>query len=295
VGNFLDIYIAIGLALCSSISFGLFSVMARKAMNQGSAISASVVSVVVGLPIMFALSLYYSSWGSLTWEGVFWFTVTGFLAPGLARPLIYLSIRYVGVGRAMPLITVTPFISMLVAVAWLREQPSTVIYGATALVVTGCFLIALKPEGDKDWRRIFLFLPFAHSLVMAFASTTRRYSLLVFPDFLIGILIASIASLPAILLFWPFLPAEERWRIEKGGLKMMIQTGLLNSLSFLMFFASFQFGPVSIVVPVCYAAPLFALVFTRIWLRDDEALTWQKCVGAATLFVGVALIVINAT
>ncbi len=96
MGIFLDIYIAIGLALCASISFGLFSVMARKAMNQGSAISASTVSVVVGLPIMLALSLYYSSWGSLTWEGVFLFTVTGFLAPGLARPLIYLTAIHQG-------------------------------------------------------------------------------------------------------------------------------------------------------------------------------------------------------
>ncbi|MBT3349959.1 MAG: DMT family transporter [Nitrospinaceae bacterium] len=291
----MDIGIAIGLAIISAITFGIFSVMARKAMNLGSAISASTVSVMVGLPIMLALSLYYSSWGNLTLEGTFWFALTGFLAPGLARPLIYLSIRYVGVGRAMPLITVTPFISMLLAVAWLTEEPSPVIYGATTLVVVGCFLIALKPKGDADWLRIFLLLPIVHSLVMAFATTTRRYSLLVLPDFLIGIIIASIASLPAVLLFWPFLPVEERWRIEEGGLKMMIQTGLLNSFSFLMFFASFQYGPVSIVVPIAYSAPFFALICTRIWLRDEEILTWQKCVGAATLFVGVVLIVINAS
>jgi drug/metabolite transporter (DMT)-like permease len=176
----------------------------------------------------------------------------------------------------------------------LGEQPGPVIFGATALVVTGCFLIALKPEGDKDWRRIHLLLPFAHSLVMAFATTTRRYSLLIMPDILIGIIIASLASIPAIFLFLPFLPPEERWRIEPGGHKMMILTGLLNSLSFLVFFSAFQFGPVSIVVPIGYAAPLFALVFTRIWLRDEEVLTWQKWTGAATLFIGVVLIVSNA-
>ena len=75
---------------------------------------------------------------------------------------------------------------------------------------------------------------------------------------------------------------------------MMILTGLLNSFSFLVFFSAFQFGPVSIVVPIGYAAPLFALVFTRIWLRDEEVLTWQKWTGAVTLLIGVVLIVTNA-
>ncbi len=289
----MNTYLAIGLALCSASTFGAFSVMARKAMNMGSAISASLISVVIGIPIMLVLSFYFSDWGKLTLEAALWFSLTGFLAPGLARPLIYLSIRYIGVGRAMPLITMTPFVSTMAAVAWLGEQPGPVIFGATALVVTGCFLIALKPEGDKDWRRIHLLLPFAHSLVMAFATTTRRYSLLIMPDILIGIIVASLASIPAIFLFLPFLPPEERWRIEPGGHKMMILTGLLNSLSFLVFFSAFQFGPVSIVVPIGYAAPLFALVFTRIWLRDEEVLTWQKWTGAATLFIGVVLIVSN--
>jgi drug/metabolite transporter (DMT)-like permease len=287
----LSAYLAAGLALCSAMTFGLFSVMARKAMNLGSALTASAISVAVGIPIMFVLTLFFSSWEKLTLEAVFWFSLTGALAPGLARPLIYISIRHIGVGRAMPLVTLTPFVSTLAAIFWLGEEPGPGIFAATFLIVTGCVLISLKPEGDKDWRRIYLFLPLAHSLSMAFATTSRRYSLLVFPDFLIGALIASVAALPAMLLFLPVLPKEERFRIEPGGLRMMILCGLVNSLTFLIFFAAFTFGPVSVVVPIGYAAPLFALVFTRIWLRDEEVLTWQKCAGAVTLFIGVVLVV----
>lgn len=287
----MNTFLAAGLALISASTFGLFSVMARKAMNMGSALTASIVSVMVGIPIMFTLTLFFSSWGKLTPLAVFWFALTGFLAPGLARPLVYLSIRFIGVGRAMPLITLTPFVSTVVAVLWLKEKPGSVLYGATALIVAGCILISLKPEGDRDWRRIFLFLPLVHSLTMAFASTTRRYSLLVMPDFFIGVLIASIASLPAMLLFMPFLPREERLRIEPGGLRMMIYCGLVNSISFIIFFSAFRFGPVSVVVPIGYSAPLFALVFTRVWLREEEVLTWQKWGGAVTLFAGVVLVV----
>lgn len=283
--------LAAGLALCAATTFGLFSVLARRAMDMGSALTASVVSVLVGIPIMFVLTLFLADWKELTPEAVFWFSLTGLLAPGLARPLVYLSIRHIGVGRAMPLITLTPFVSTLAAIIWLGETPGPALFGATFLIVAGCFLISLKPEGDRDWRRIFLLLPIAHSLTMAFASTSRRYSLLVFPDFLIGVLIASVASLPAMLLFLPVLPKEERFRIEPGGLRMMILCGLVNSISFIIFFSSFRFGPVSVVVPIGYAAPLFALVFTRIWRREDEVLTWQKCVGAVTLFIGVVVVI----
>lgn len=290
----MNTYIAIVLAVFAAITFGAFSIMAKKAMHLGSVLSVSLVSIVVGLPLMFVLSLFYSDWGKITWEAVVWFFLAGFLAPGLGRPLVYLAIKYVGVGRAMPLMTVTPFLSTVVAILWLRERPGLVIFGATALVVSGCFLIALKPESDKDWRRIYLLLPIAHSMVMAFATTTRRISLLVFPDIMIGITIASLASVPALFLFLPFLPPEERWRIEPGGHKMIVLTGLLNSFSFLIFFSAFQFGEVSIVVPIGYAAPLFALVFTQIWLQEEEILTWQKWVGAIFLFFGVVLIVTNA-
>ncbi len=290
----MDTYLAAGLALCAATTFGLFSVMARKAMDMGSALTASFISVVVGIPIMFVLTLFFSSWEKLTLEAALWFSLTGVLAPGLARPLVYLSIRYIGVGRAMPLITLTPFVSTVVAILWLGEEPGSVLFGATALIVAGCFLISLKPEGDRDWRRIFLFLPVIHSLTMAFASTTRRFSLLILPYFFIGVFIASVASLPALLLFMPFLPEREQFRIEPGGLSMMLYCGLVNSISFIVFFSSFTFGPVSVVVPIGYAAPLFALVFTRIWLRDEEVLTWQKCVGAVTLFAGVVLVVTYA-
>ncbi len=287
----MNTYLAAGLALCAASTFGLFSVIARKAMNAGSAFAASFISVVIGIPIMFVLTLFFSSWEKLTLEAFFWFSLTGALAPGLARPLVYLSIRFIGVGRAMPMITLTPFVSTMAAVLWLGEKPGSVIFGATALIVAGCFLISLKPEGDKDWRRIFLLLPLAHSVTMAFASTTRRYSLLVFPDFFIGVFIASVAALPAMLLFLPVLPKKERFRIEPGGLRMILLCGMMNSISFIMFFTAFTFGPVSVVVPIGYAAPLFALVFTRIWLRDEEVLTWQKWVGAVTLFIGVVLVV----
>ena len=50
--------------------------------------------------------------------------LAGFLAPGLGRPLVYLAIKYVGVGRAVPLMTVTPKILRILAGAFPQTLPA---------------------------------------------------------------------------------------------------------------------------------------------------------------------------
>ena len=118
----------------AALSFGTFSVIARKAMNVGTAYAAALVTVLMGIPIMLALSFIFSSWAKLTLEAALWFALAGILAPGIGRTLVYLSIRYIGVGRAMPLMALTPFTAMVVAVVFLGERPGPAVLGATMCV-----------------------------------------------------------------------------------------------------------------------------------------------------------------
>ncbi len=290
----MDSSLAVGFALFAALSFGTFSVMARKAMNVGTAYAAALVTVLMGIPIMLVLSFIFSSWEKLTLEAALWFALAGMLAPGIGRTLVYLSIRYIGVGRAMPLMALTPFTAMVAAVIWLGERPGPAVLGATTFVVAGCALLAMKPEGDRDWRRVHLLIPFAQSVAVAFAAVVRRHSLLLFPDYILGSTIASLAALPVMLLFQPFLPKKERFRIDPGKLGIFIACGLVNTMAFFSFFAAFQFGQVYFVMPVGFAAPFFALIFSRVWLKEEEPLTWQKWAGAVALFAGVVIVAMSA-
>lgn len=281
-------------ALLAALSFGAFSVIARKAMNYGTAFAGALVTVLLSIPIMILLSLIFSSWEKLTLEAALWFALAGALTPGIGRTLVYLSIRFIGVGRAMPLMTLTPFVAMAVAVVWLGERPGVSVLAATLCVVAGCALLAMKPEGDRDWKRIHLLLPLVHSVAVAFAVGARRHSLLILPDFILGATIAAIASLPVMLLFLLFLPKEERFRIDPGKHWIFLGCGLVNTMAFLFFFAAFQYGQVYLVMPMGFAAPLFALVFAKIWLKEEEPLTWQKWAGAIALFIGIVIVAINA-
>ncbi len=281
---------AVALAAASAILFGIFSVLARRAMTSSSAFAGALISFGVGLPILAALSLVFSSWRALTLEAALWFALGGVLAPGMARCFLFLGIRYIGVGRAMPMATITPFLSTLVAILWLGEAPGPAVLAATVFVAAGCVLLSMKPVGDADWRRIFLLLA-AHAVVMAFSATLRRVALEALPDPIIGATIATAVSIPTLLLFLPFLPKEERFRVDRRGLRTFLISGVLNTAAFLSFFWAFQYGEVSVVVPVGYSAPLFSLLFARLWLKDVERITWQKWTGALLLISGVATIV----
>lgn len=132
--------------------------------------------------------------------------------------------------------------------------------------------------------------PFLHAFMMAFVNTSRRYGLLLYGDFIIGALIANAVSLPTLLLLAPALPKAERFRMDMRGLVWFTVAGFINMVAYIAFFAAFQYGEVFIVMPLSYTAPLFSLLLARVWLREEEKLTWQKWAGSALLFIGTAII-----
>ncbi len=286
----MDHHLAIGLSLTSSFLFAVFSIVARKGVGETTPFVGALIGLAIGIPILGVLSLLFSDWGGLSREAALWFVAGGLLAPGLSRLLLFLGYRTIGVGRTMPLVTITPFLATLVAVAWLGEEPSLAVWTAIFFVTGGCLLLTVKPEGDADWRRIHMVYPFLHAVVMAFVSSFRRYGLILYADPVIGALIANVVSLPALLLLAPALPASERFRMDPQGVRWFALAGVVNAGAYLAFFAAFQYGEVFIVMPLSYTAPLFSLLLAHVWLKEEEKTTWQKWAGAVLLFIGTAII-----
>lgn len=286
----MDRHLAVGLSLASSVLFAWFSIVARKGLGEASPYVGAVIGLAIGIPILGGLSLVFSDWSLLSYQAALWFVIGGILAPGFSRFLLFLGFRTIGVGRTMPLVTITPFLSTLAAIAWLGEEPGLAVWVAIFFVMGGCLFLTMKPEGDADWRRAHMIYPLLHAVVMAIASTLRRYGLLLYGDPLIGATIANVVSLPTILLFAPALPASERFRMAGAGLKWFVVAGVVNAAAYLAFFSAFQYGEVFIVMPLSYTAPLFALAFARVWLGEEEKLTWQKWAGGVLLFFGAIMI-----
>jgi drug/metabolite transporter (DMT)-like permease len=80
----------------------------------------------------------------------FWAFLAGSTLIGLAiGDLLYFqSMKYIGLGRALPLSNVYPFFTMLWALALLDEKISLWVAGGAALIVSGAYLLAF-PRGAK--------------------------------------------------------------------------------------------------------------------------------------------------
>ncbi len=178
--------------------------------------------------------------------------------------------------------------------AWLGERPGVLVLGATLFVVAGCVLLALKSEGEKPWRRIFILLPMAHAVSFAFAASIRKHALALMPEPLLGATLAYAISVPMLFVFYPFLPEDQRFSFNRAGVTGFALAGSILTLSFFCHFTAYRYGEVSIIAPIVYTAPLFSLLFARIWLKGEEEITWRKTVGAVLLFIGMVAIVWQA-
>ena len=78
--------------------------------------------------------------------------------------------------------------------------------------------------------------------------------------------------------------------MDMRGFRWFTIAGVINAVAYIAYFAAFQYGEVFIVMPLSYTAPLFSLLLARVWLKEEEKLTWQKWAGAALLFCGTVII-----
>jgi drug/metabolite transporter (DMT)-like permease len=72
---------------------------------------------------------------------VLWFSMTGLICYVLGRGLNYAAVRYIGVGRATPMIASAPLFAVIIAVAFTDETINVLIAAGTLSIVFGLYLV----------------------------------------------------------------------------------------------------------------------------------------------------------
>ena len=278
-------------ALGTSALFGTFSILVRLGREHANAITGVVVSVVSPLPffLLAALWMWEPSW----WNGraILFFVLAGLAGPAGSRVFLYLSLHYLGVARAMPLTSVTPLFSTLLAIAVLGEKPGPYIVAGTLLIVAGSAALSYKKPGDKSWSRRHLWLIACSVTTAACSFLFRKLALTAVNAPLLGVTVSSLAGLFFLSLFRPLMPEAERprWPNRKAW-GFYGAVGLLNGAGFLTQFYALGLGDVSIVIPLSSTAPFFSLLLSRLLLRGTERVTKLIVAGTVLIVAGAALI-----
>lgn len=284
--------IAASYAMSTAVVFATFSVFIRKGSEHANALTGVFIGMLTSLPVMIAVTWYY--WEPEWWSpaAFFFFGLAGLVGPAMSRVFLYLSISYLGVARAMPFNSLTPFFATSLAVAFLGERPGALILAGTLFIICGGVTLTYKKPEDTSWQRKHLWLAFASSITAALSFLFRKLAFAHVAAPLMGATLSTLAGFVFLLAFVPLFPAAQKpnqFRRPRAWLIFGF-CGLLNALGFFLHFTAISIGDLSIVAPLTSTAPIFSLIMSFFMLRRVERITPPIIAGTICMVVGAALI-----
>ena len=287
------------LALAAASSWALGDTSARVALRTSTPLTGTLALAVVALLLYGPFAYRHLSSELISFQGIVYLLGAG-IALGLARTLLNMSFGRVGLARSTSIVSASPLISVAIGVVWLAERPSWIVFAGTLLIVAGVTMVARERQwraGESGRRRsVGYVLSLAVLATVMFGLTTvlRKAGISLVPILSVGLCVAAIGTLGVIACWCPFLPKAERIQFNRRNIGFFGISGLLSNVSHLALFAALQHGTVSVVAPLSYTNPLFVLVFSWLFFRQQERVTLRLVTGAFMICAGAALVTVSS-
>lgn len=290
---------ALGAAVCWTAS----AILYKEALRSSKPISVNIarlvstsVFLVVCILILGAFGLLTSLPSNIVVLAVF----SGIVGLGLGDTLYMVSLKLVGVARAVPITCTYPLFTLLWSVL-LSNQPlrMQIIFGAVAIVFGIWLLSQGKKEESDALQKRNLLMGTAAALATAIIwsiSITMMDVAITAPEtgglnyaFVINALrVSSIALL--MLISAPLIDRGHGFmKMNRRTLLSVVFGGIIAlSLGWFLLAASFLYIPESQAVPISSTSPLFSAIAGIAFLH--EKVTAKVVVGSAVIVAGVFLV-----
>src|ERR687895_1233837 len=278
------------LALITSVLYASALVSARAGLRYSTPTTVTLFSILMQNLLLWSAVFASGGVHAVPFAGVLLFTVVGIFQLGV-RLLAYTGVEKIGASRSSALQSVSPLVSATIAVTILGEEPSVLIVVGTILVVAGIVLVSWKPEQQlAAFRRWHLLLPLGAAFLTGMNHPIRRYVLAMANEPLFFSALMGSVSLAGFLIYLAASPRSQRLVWNRGGLLLFLATGLFETLSILLIITALSIGPVVVVAPIAASYPIWALIETRIFLRQMEPINLKTVLGIFSVVAGNAAI-----
>ena len=277
-------------ALLSAMGWAGDSILVRKGARTSNVVAAAFFSYCVAAVFFWSYLAFYLSPRLLWSRAAVFFALAGCVQPLLARILFYMGITRMGVSRAGPLRGAEPLFALTLAVIYLRERPNVLIYAGTAVIVTSAWLITSRERGEVRWKLWHIVFPLGAAFFAAVSQNLRKAGLSILPDPVFG---AAVSTSTSLLIFAVFLLASGRIgliRTNRRSFPFFGSAALVSMTAQILNFAALNKGEVSAMVPLTNTTPLFSVVFSLLFLRDQEEVPRKVVLGALLMVGGVVII-----
>jgi uncharacterized membrane protein len=277
-------------ALLSAMTWSVDSILVRLGARNSNVVAAAFLGYSVTVIFLWSYLSLYFPFHLLSSPSTIYFILSGCFQPLLARILYYMGITRLGVSRAGPLFGTTPLFGVILAMIFLQERPTPFVYGGTFLTVASVWLVSSRRSGEGEWRVFDTIYPLGAAFFAAVSQNLRKAGLLILPDPFAG---AAISTSTSLIIFSIFLLLTGRARLittHRKSLPFFGSAALVSTTAQLLTFMALSRGEVSAVIPILNTNPLFALLFSGLFLRDVEKITMRVVLGAVLMVIGVILI-----
>lgn len=289
-----DIYL---LSFGAAILWGLSPVVMKRGLERdGSSMLAAVVLVVVSFGLFFSVAtVLYGPWDSYldlspTAMGVF--LLGGIVGSSMGRLVLYVGVDRVGASVNTAVVNTRPLFATILAVALLGESLSVWLGAGILTIVGGVVLLSLSRGGDiRGWHAYELGFPLFAAIAYGAGNVIRRYGFtMTEADVLSAFVLNEFAAMGVLVGYALLTRGRELFAASRGTYAYFASGGVLSSLGLLFTFLALSRGPVIIVDPLVGTAPLFAVLFTHLFLKKVERVTRGVILGAVFVIVGVVFI-----
>ena len=279
-------------ALITAVSFGLNPVTLKAGFAKGGKPdTAMILGLFIAVPLYAAILPFG---GGLQWELVTLAALVGYILGGLfgtgiGRRWLYIAIDRIGASPATAIKNSAPVVTTFLA-AFIYAEPVTPLrWLAVAGIVLGVILVTWKPgQGMRRWLDIGTAAAFGAMLSYGVRPLFLKFGLEAADLPLTAAFVGAIAALVYALSFGDRSGLLGARREPAFGL--FVLSGILQAIGFLTLTLGLSGGEVSVVYPVTASAPLFTLLFTWMFLKGTERLTWRIILGAIFIVAGVVIL-----
>jgi transporter family protein len=280
------------LALLAAFLIAIARMLYQSALSR---INPNVITALVNLvSVFFAVIFYQMSTGVERWpiQGVLWFVAVGLVGSLFGRYMSFVAQRFVGVSRTSVVMQSILVWSTALAVIFLGERLTTgVIAGSLFIMTGGALLVWEKAEVRKRIPLFYYLAPLLTALTFALTFLFRRYGLEWISSSSVGMGLANGTAGVLMTGILCFSKKNNRPRWHSSGLSIAALGGVFNALAAFSFWTAVQVGEIVQVVPINRLSVLFVILFSWLFFRKEEVITWRLVLGGILSVFGAFFIV----
>ena len=276
---------AILLALLASSLFAVGILCIRQGLYYTDSVTGTLVSIGSTTVYYWLAAPWFFQWAEGPAVAVLIFALSG-----LFRPLLSANLSAAGTGRLGPTLSSTvastgPFFGIAAGVFVLGEPLTPPLLLGAGGIVLGVGVLSWRGRTPMDWPRWALLLPMGAAALRSLAQMLTKLGLVTLPSPFMAGLSAYTVSFAFALGGWMLhqrrqggaATSQRDLRVLTGfrwphrlGVAWFAAAGLSNGAAIFSLNSGLQVGDLVMVSPVVATSPLFTLIFSALFYRQER-------------------------